>query len=53
MAASARRGDSAFAKVGKRVTGTHGKSGSTPASRGGLTKNARPSRVLKRGGESL
>jgi hypothetical protein len=53
MAASARQGDSAFAKVGKREVGTHGKSAAAPKGRGGLVPFANKTRVLKRGGEAL
>lgn len=55
MAATVRRGDSAFNKVGKRVTAQGVAKGNAPAAhRGGLTKGAQTrTRQVTRGGEKL
>lgn len=55
MAASIRRGDSAFSKVGNRTVRRGDGGGAAPKGRGGLTPSGSPkgTRIVKRGGESL
>lgn len=56
MSATIRRGDSAFNKVGKRVTAQGvAKGNAAAANRGGLTKGGHPrtTRQVTRGGEKV